>query len=82
MTNQKPEHDESEPENAGIAIRRHGDRCFHAVEEMVFSAGCGGGCGYIVDGIMVMPEDVAEMVSLDAQGKPILACKGSRPIED
>ena len=74
-TNEQEMKCEEERESAGIAIRRHGDRCFHEVEEMVFSAGCGGGCGYIVDGIMVMPEDVAEMVSLDAQGAAVLSCK-------
>jgi hypothetical protein len=38
----------------GMAVRRYGDRCFHAVEEIVKE-------GYIVEGILFAHEDVAEV---------------------
>lgn len=38
----------------GLALRRRGDRCFHAVEEVVRE-------GYIVEGLLILVEDVAEM---------------------
>lgn len=42
-------------EDPKIAIRRHTDRCFFAVEEIVE------GEGYIVDGFLIPLEDVAEV---------------------
>lgn len=48
---QKPADDEDDPK---LAIRRHTDRCFFKVEEVVE------GQGYIVDGILIPLEDVAE----------------------
>ncbi len=49
-----------------IAIRRHTDRCFHEVEEVVPAgldrAGEAVGIrGYIIDGVMIDVEDVAEV---------------------
>lgn len=41
-----------DPDRPGIAIRRHQDRCFHAVEEIVPG-------GYIVQGIFIDQDDVA-----------------------
>lgn len=37
-----------------LGIRRHTDRCFHAVEEEVEE-------GYIIDGILIHRDDVAEV---------------------
>lgn len=45
---------------AGLAIRRHTDRCFFAVEEVVHEAD-GAVRGYVVDGIMIDRGDVAEV---------------------
>jgi len=39
---------------AGLAVRRNGDRCFHAVEEVVKE-------GFIVEGILFSHDDVAEV---------------------
>ena len=41
-------------DHPGIAIRRHTDGCFHAVEEVVKE-------GYIVDNILIPHRDVAEV---------------------
>jgi hypothetical protein len=53
-----------------LAIRRHTDRCFHRVEEVIE----GKLGGYIVDGILIPREDVAEVVELDADGSPLPRC--------
>ncbi|MCC5877197.1 MAG: hypothetical protein JJU11_13330 [Candidatus Sumerlaeia bacterium] len=37
-----------------LGIRRHTDRCFHAVEEEVEE-------GYIIDGILIHKDEVAEV---------------------
>jgi hypothetical protein len=49
-----------------VAIRRHTDRCFHRVEEVVE----GKHGGYIVEGVLIPCEDVAEVIELDAAGGP------------
>ncbi|MCX5660806.1 MAG: hypothetical protein NTW19_13955 [Planctomycetota bacterium] len=41
-----------------LAIRRHTDRCFHRVEEVVPE-------GYIVEGILIPREEVAEVRPAD-----------------
>ncbi len=57
---------------AGVAIRRHTDRCFHAIEEVVYDGppgedgtpnakGSGTVLGYIIDGVMIDADDVAEV---------------------
>lgn len=43
-----------------LAIRRHHDRCFHAVEEVVPG-------GYIVEGIFIDQDDVADVRPADGQ---------------
>ncbi len=50
-----------------LAIRRHTDRCFHRVEEVVDE-------GYIVDGVLIDRDDVAEARPLDEDGVP--DCRG------
>lgn len=57
----RPADDEPEP---SLAIRRHTDRCFHRVEEVVRE-------GYIVDGILIPHEDVAEVRAADAACPPV-----------
>lgn len=44
-------HDDEDP---NLAIRRHTDRCFFKVEEVVE------GEGYIVEGILIPLDDIAE----------------------
>ncbi len=69
-----------------LAIRRHTDRCFHAVEEVVPEGpieakaggtagvvgdklrGPGGVRGYIVDGVMIDADDVAEVREIPDDG--------------
>ncbi|QQE10607.1 hypothetical protein JD969_14000 [Planctomycetota bacterium] len=41
-------------EKPRLAIRRHTDRCFHEVEEVVEG-------GYIVEGFMIREDEVAEV---------------------
>jgi hypothetical protein len=62
-----PEDDHPDPR---LAIRRHTDRCFHRVEEIVE----GKHGGYIVEGILIPREDVAEVIELDSQGAPLPRC--------
>lgn len=53
-----------------LALRRHTDRCFFRVEEVV----PGPLGGYIVDGILIPREEVAELIGLDHAGAPLPAC--------
>jgi len=50
----------TEPSVPGVAIRRHTDRCFFAVEETVEEAD-GSVRGYIVGGVLIDKDDVAEV---------------------
>ena len=43
-----------------LALRRHTDRCFFAIEEVVREAD-GAVRGYVVDGILIDKDDVAEL---------------------
>jgi len=75
--------DASEPPR--LAIRRHTDRCFHEVEEVVHegppagdvgpdAGGSGVIAGYIIDGVMIDVDDVAEVRTVpDGGDRP--ACK-------
>lgn len=51
----------------GVAIRRHHDRCFHVVEEVVPE-------GYIVQGVLIAHDEVAQVHTL-ADGQPVPACR-------
>lgn len=82
---------EAEDDTPRLAIRRHTDRCFHAVEEVVpegpiehIPAASTGGTpgaanpgagvrGYIVDGVMIDVDDVAEVRTIPDDG-PGPAC--------
>ncbi|QDU32603.1 hypothetical protein KS4_06370 [Poriferisphaera corsica] len=48
------DNDWDDEEDPKLAIRRHTDRCFHRVEEVVQG-------GYIVEGIMIGEDEVAEV---------------------
>jgi hypothetical protein len=65
-----PAHDAGDGDDPRLAIRRHSDRCFHRVEERVPE-------GYIVQGILIANDDVAEVIPLDAAGAPLPACDPS-----
>ena len=54
----KPQDDEDDPK---LAIRRHTDRCFFKVEDVVE------GEGYIVEGILIPLEDIAEVREDDSE---------------
>lgn len=64
------------PDGPRLAIRRHTDRCFHAVEEVVpegppddASGGESGGIrGYIIDGVMIDADDIAEVRTIPDDG--------------
>lgn len=61
--------DDPDPcETPGVAIRRHTDRCFHVAEEAWPD-------GYIVQGIFIPLDDIAETCSLDSSGNPIARCR-------
>ncbi|MEZ6191908.1 MAG: hypothetical protein R3C45_11570 [Phycisphaerales bacterium] len=75
---------EADDDTPRLAIRRHTDRCFHMVEEVVPEgpigdrpAGTppvrggiipGGVRGYIVDGVMIDADDVAEVREVPGEG--------------
>jgi len=71
MPSNPSQHDDDDPR---LALRRHTDRCFHRVEEVLHHAD-GSLRGYIVDGVMIDAADVAETVGLDASGAPLPACR-------
>jgi hypothetical protein len=62
--------DDLEPK---LAVRRHTDRCFHRVEEIVR----GKHAGYIVQGVLIPLEEVAETVTLNDQGQPMPTCRNT-----
>ncbi len=67
MPDKRQNPDAEEPRR--VAIRRYTDRCFHAVEEVVYAGppgdvpggGSGEAMGYIIDGVMIDVDDVAEV---------------------
>jgi hypothetical protein len=69
------------PDGPRLAIRRHTDRCFHAVEEVVpegpMDSASAGIRGYIIDGVMIDADDVAEVRTIP-DGGPGLACMDAR----
>ena len=62
--NMHDEHDTHDEQDSvpGVAIRRHTDRCFLKVEELAPH-------GYIVEGIFIDEDDVAEVRTLDDAGR-------------
>ena len=65
--------DDPEDMAPGLAIRRHTDRCFFEVEEKVPG-------GYILEGIMVSEENVAEVRSLKREeGEDNPLCEAKAP---
>gem|GEM_PF-5098459 len=63
-----PAYQKEEADEPHLAIRRHTDRCFHRVEEVVPDE------GYIVDGILIPLDEVAQLVELDDEGAPLPPC--------
>lgn len=67
-----------------LAIRRHTDRCFHRVEEVVAGSPTSGGGGFIVDGVLIPHDEVAEVrstaaardVAAPATPAPVQRCGG------
>lgn len=53
-----------------LAVRRHTDRCFHRVEEIVR----GPHGGYIVQGVLIPFDEVAQVVPTDESQGPAPAC--------
>ncbi|MEM9419302.1 MAG: hypothetical protein AAGA25_09675 [Planctomycetota bacterium] len=65
---------EFDDEDPRLALRRHTDRCFFRVEEVVPSPG-GGVAGFVVDGVMIDRDDVAELRRTDSDGGALPACE-------
>jgi hypothetical protein len=62
-----------EADDPRLALRRHTDRCFFTVEEVLPEAD-GSLRGFLVEGVLIDPDDVAELVRTDADGGPV-ACR-------
>lgn len=58
--------DDDQPDQP-MAIRRHHDRCFHLAEEVTPQ-------GYIVDGILIDHDDVAEALPMDGANPQLPTC--------
>lgn len=56
-----------------LALRRHTDRCFFRVEEVVPWPD-GEVRGFLVDGVMIEVDDVAELRRTGADGGPVPGC--------
>ncbi|MEM8738998.1 MAG: hypothetical protein AAGG38_11060 [Planctomycetota bacterium] len=66
-----------EAEDPGLALRRHTDRCFFTVEEVVPGperTGRPSVRGYVVDGHLIDPDDVAELRRTGAGGGALPSC--------
>jgi len=57
---------EGDDDDPRLAIRRHTDRCFHRVEEVV--PGAHG--GYIVQGVLIPRDEIAEIRRLEDDDRP------------
>ncbi|MEM7625996.1 MAG: hypothetical protein AAF333_10240 [Planctomycetota bacterium] len=66
--------DDFEADNPELALRRHADRCFFRVEE-VLPYPDGSLRGFLIDGVMVAVEDVAELRRTGPDGGELPACK-------
>lgn len=62
-----------EADDPRLALRRHADRCFFRVEEVVPGPG-GAVRGFVVEGVMIDPDDVAELRRTGADGGALPAC--------
>ena len=58
-----------------LALRRHTDRCFFEVEEVAAH-------GYIIEGFLVDPDDVAELIELPGNGAALPKCDPSTQKDD
>lgn len=64
------DYDADEPR---LALRRHTDRCFFRVEEVVPGPGQTL-AGFIVEGVLIDPDDVAELRPTAGDGAPLPTC--------
>jgi len=60
-------HPRDEDDGPRLAVRRHTDRCFFAVEEVVHEPD-GAVAGYVVDGVMMAADEIAEVRAMDGPG--------------
>lgn len=65
--------DDFDAEEPRLALRRHTDRCFFRVEEIVPHPD-GTLRGFLIDGVMIAVEDVAELRRTDADGGALPTC--------
>lgn len=63
-----------EADDPRLALRRHTDRCFFRIEEVLPHAD-GTVRGFLVDGVMIDADDVAELRRTGADGGPLPACE-------
>lgn len=63
-----------EADDPRLALRRHSDRCFFRVEEVLPHAD-GSVRGFLVDGVMIDIDDVAELRRTAADGGQLPACE-------
>lgn len=61
-----PQDQDDADDEPHVAVRRHHDRCFHVAQEVVPE-------GYIVQGVLIPLEEVAQVVRLD-EGQAPPAC--------
>jgi hypothetical protein len=66
-----------EADGPALALRRHTDRCFFRVQELVPEAG-GGVRGFVVDGVLVPADEVAELRRTGADGGAVCGCGPTR----
>lgn len=66
--------DDFEADDPRLALRRHTDRCFFRVEEVVPYAD-GAVRGFLVDGVMIAADDVAELRRTGPGGGALPACE-------
>lgn len=65
--------DDFDADDPCLALRRHTDRCFFRVEEVVPHAD-GSARGFLVDGVMIAADEVAELRRTDADGGALPVC--------
>ncbi|MEO0514934.1 MAG: hypothetical protein AAF086_06520 [Planctomycetota bacterium] len=66
--------DDFEADDPCLALRRHTDRCFFRVEEVVPHAD-GSARGFLVDGVMIAADEVAELRRTGPGGGALPACE-------
>ena len=71
--------DDFEADDPQLALRRHTDRCFFRVEEVVPLPAAGGQVpsvrGFLVEGVMIDVDEVAELRRTGPDGGVLPACE-------